>query len=91
MKKGEYKSLTKIIMGIQLQQRHETSLEVQNLLTEYGCVIKTRIGVHQASDDSCSERGLIILDRADGSETESAELENALSSIKGVTVKKMIF
>jgi hypothetical protein len=83
--------MSKIIMGIQLQQRHEIATNVQELLTKYGCFIKTRLGVHQASADSCSEQGLIILEFIDRSDKEAYELEKALSNISGVVVKKMEF
>jgi len=83
--------MSKIIMGIQLQQRHETATGVQNLLTKYGCFIKTRLGVHQAAKDSCSEQGLIILEFMDNSEKEANELEKELNEIRSVVVKKMEF
>ena len=83
--------MSKIIMGIQLQQRHETATGVQNLLTKYGCFIKTRLGVHQAAEDSCSEQGLIILEFMNNAEKEANELEKELNEIKSVIVKKMEF
>ena len=83
--------MSKIIMGIQLQQRHETATGVQNLLTKYGCFIKTRLGVHQTSEDSCSEQGLIILEFMNNSDKEATNLEEELKEIKGVVVKKMDF
>lgn len=83
--------MSKIIMGIQLQQRHETAIGVQNLLTKYGCFIKTRLGVHQASADSCSEQGLIILEFMDNADKEAKELEKELTGINSVVVKKMEF
>jgi len=83
--------MSKIIMGIQLQQRHETATGVQDLLTKYGCYIKTRLGVHQAAEDSCSEQGLIILEFINKADKEANELEVALLDIQGVVVKKMEF
>ena len=83
--------MSKIIMGIQLDQRRETAKEVQDLLTEYGCFIKTRLGVHQASADSCSEQGLIILEFIDRADKEVYEMEKSLSGINNVVVKKMEF
>lgn len=83
--------MSKIIMGIQLDKRRETAKEVQDLLTKYGCFIKTRLGVHQASSDSCSEQGLIILEFIDRADKEVYELEESLSGINNVVVKKMEF
>ncbi len=83
--------MSKIIMGVLLEQRIETATSVQDILTEYGCFITTRIGLHQAAEDACSTRGLIILELADHVKDEADEMEKKLSEIKGVTVKKMVF
>lgn len=83
--------MAKIIMGIQQEQRHETAADVQGLLTKYGCYIKTRLGVHQASEDSCSEKGLIILEFTDKADREARELEKELKKLGDVVVKKMEF
>lgn len=83
--------MSKTIMGIQLQQRQETAKEVQDLLTKYGCFIKTRLGVHQAAKDSCSAQGLIILEFIDNADKEVYEVEKALSAMENVVVKKMEF
>jgi hypothetical protein len=85
--------MSKIIMGIQVQKRNNVIPDVQPLLTEYGCYIKTRIGLHDASDDRkiCSENGLLVLEFIHDAEDEAEELSNRLSEIGGVTVKTMAF
>ncbi|MFZ3130595.1 MAG: hypothetical protein WA125_05690 [Desulfosporosinus sp.] len=67
-----------------MDQRHETAIEVQNLLTQYGCFIGTRVGLHQTSTDFCSEQGLIILEFINDAEKEAQELEKALSTVNNV-------
>lgn len=47
------------IMAISIDNRHADAPKFQELITRYGCLIKTRIGLHQI--DSCAEDGLIIL------------------------------
>lgn len=81
----------KIIMGIQLDHRHAVVNDVQALLTQYGCYIKTRLGVHEASDDACSEKGLIILEFINNKHDEAKELEEKLNKISNVVVKTMEF
>ncbi|MDP3058850.1 MAG: hypothetical protein Q8N36_05290 [bacterium] len=49
------------IMVIKIGNRSHSATKVQELLTEYGCHIKTRVGFHHTSDDFCSEDGIIIL------------------------------
>ncbi|MDP2842070.1 MAG: hypothetical protein Q8O06_00335 [Acetobacterium sp.] len=64
---------------------------VQELLTKNGCFIKTRLGLHESSDDLCSTSGLIILEFLSGSDTESEILEKELSTLSSVVVRKMEF
>ena len=78
-------------MGIQVEKRNSTAPELQKMLTDYGCAIKTRLGVHQASENECSEKGLIILEFLESAEKEARELEEKLLKLGGVTVKKMVF
>jgi|LGVF01.2.fsa_nt_gb ribose 5-phosphate isomerase len=83
--------MEKIIMGIQIDVRSEAAENVQKLLTEYGCHIKTRLGMHQHADVSCTEKGLLILEMVDNSNESAEELIKKLDVIEGVVVKSMRF
>lgn len=85
--------MKKIIMGIRVGFRKGDAPEIQKLLTEYGCYIKTRIGVHDADPDKkvCSEIGIILLEFVTGVDDKVAELEGKLAEIESVVVKKMEF
>ncbi len=51
------------IMAIKLENRKDNATLVQNVLTRYGCFIKTRLGIpYHNEDGSCSNSGLIILE-----------------------------
>lgn len=78
--------MEKIIMTMLISTRREVAVKVQEILTEYGCIIKTRLGVHDGVLDKCSEIGLVILELV-GSDKEINELESKLSVIKGVSCK----
>ena len=73
------------IMLIKSCNRRENIDTVQKTLTDFGCIIKTRLGLHQAGD-SCSNEGLIILQLTDDEE-EITKLEKALSKIECVESK----
>jgi hypothetical protein len=73
------------IMAISLNHRSNKAGEVQQTLTEYGCLIKMRLGLHEAGD-VCSENGLLLLQLVD-SEEKISELENRLKEIEGVDAK----
>ena len=79
------------IMGIQVGNREEEALKVQELLTKNGCIIKTRLDLHKSTEDSCSTTGLIILEFLADKTDEIKELERELEELKSVTVKKMVF
>lgn len=81
------KKTTRIVLGVHVTQRTRHTLQVQKVLTEYGCSIRTRLGLHEASENACSPNGLILLEVVDN----AAALSAALARIPGVDVKKMVF
>lgn len=83
--------MSKVIMGVQLQERIEKAVKVQELLSKYGCYITTRVGLHSSPPNSCSPRGLILLEFVDDGNEEAQDLEQELAGIEGVSVKKMVF
>ncbi len=74
------------IVIISVEKRQEISAKVQEVLTEFGCIIQTRLGLHNSSKDSCSQDGLIILECLDNNE-EINNLNKKLLSIDGIKVK----
>ncbi|WP_047267678.1 hypothetical protein [Marinitoga sp. 1197] len=78
------------VLGIFIHDRKKEAGEVQRLLTGFGCIIKTRLGLHDAFDDDCSDRGLILLELS-GNESLWGDLEDKLSKIEGIKVQKMDF
>jgi hypothetical protein len=80
----------RIILGVQVTNRVENVLDVQKILTEYGCNIKTRLGMHEVTESICSNVGLLILETY-GNEADIANMEAKLRGIKGLVVGKMIF
>lgn len=74
------------VMSILTNKRVENANEMQRVLTESGCIIKTRLGIHDAGEDYCSNEGLIILHLV-GSQEEIALLEQKLNDIPGIKAK----
>ena len=77
----------KTILGVHVAQRTKHTAKVQKILSDYGCSIRTRIGLHDAGGGFCSPNGLILLEVVD----QAAALATALAKVPGVTVKKMVF
>ena len=82
----------KDIILVLVDKRMETALDVQRILTEWGCLIKTRLGIHDAGIDNCSSNGLIILELI-GSSEEKEKLKDSLNSLDGTKAKlvNMVF
>lgn len=79
-----------IIMAVHITDRIQHVQDMQSTFTEYGCYIKTRLGLHEASDDFCSTNGLVILELL-GNLDKATEFENKLKAIDGIEVQKIVF
>lgn len=79
-----------VILGLHITDRIKEVAAVQNVLTKFGCSIKTRIGLHDADEEYNSSDGIILLELV-GDKDEMIKLENALRAIEGLKVQKMAF
>ena len=79
-----------LILGIHVDDRVHDVPDVQKILTEYGCYIKTRIGLHRVDEKFCSPRGLILLEMF-GDDKVCREMAAKLTKLEGVEVKEMVF
>ena len=76
----------KTILLILIGQRKVAAVQVQKVLTGWGCMIKTRLGIHDGVMENCSDQGLLILELA-GERNKMDELARKISLIKGVSSK----
>lgn len=76
------------IMTLILNNRVKNAVQVQDVLTDSGCIIKTRLGLHDTGDNFCSNEGLIIL-QLTGSDEDVEKLEKKLNSVEGVKAKNI--
>jgi len=54
--------VSKIILGIHVTNRTEEVPRLQSVLSEYGCYIRTRLGLHEVTEGACSPGGILILE-----------------------------
>jgi len=78
------------VLGILVTNRVENAGQVQKVLTDCGCFIKTRVGLHEVTENICAPTGLILLELF-GDDKAYAEVENKMKEIKGLQVQKMLF
>lgn len=79
-----------LILGVHVTNRATQVPRVQELLTTYGCNIKSRIGLHHVDNKFCSPRGLILLEMY-GDLKLCRELATKLNALEGIDVQEMLF
>lgn len=79
-----------VIMGVHITERLRHASDVQRVLTQFGCQIRTRLGLHEVGKNACSPNGLLLLELLDD-DARVAELSGSLSAIEGVEVQTMVF
>lgn len=75
---------------MQVTNRIKNALEIQEILTEFGCNIKTRLGLHEVTETVCSTLGILILEMY-GDIKQIKDMETRLKAVQGIVVKKMVF
>jgi hypothetical protein len=78
-----------LIIGVHLTDRMDQATDVQQLFTDYGCHIKSRIGLHEV-ENVCAPTGVILLEMY-GDEAKGHELAEKLNALQGVETKTMEF
>lgn len=79
-----------VILGVLVDNFSKDSVEVQKVFSQYGCSIRTRLGLHNATDGVCAPNGLILIEFI-GGEAKADEMTAKLEAFSGVKVKKMCF
>ena len=78
------------ILAIHVTDRLQKALPVQQVFTEFGCNIKTRLGLHDVAGDVCAPGGVVILELV-GPETIADDIAARLAGIEGVETHKVEF
>ena len=53
------------IIGVALDNRIEEAIKFQEIITKYGCTIRTRLGLHNIGEYKCVNFGIILLEVTD--------------------------
>jgi len=77
--------MARAVLIARLSRRKKSAVSVQKVLTQHGCLIRTRLGIHAGAGDRCADDGLIILELV-GAAGKMKELAGCLSRLPGVSV-----
>ena len=78
--------MEKSILLVLVGNRKESAVRVQQILTEMGCFIKTRLGIHEEAPEACANTGLIILELL-GEEEDKNKVVKKLERVEHINVK----
>lgn len=79
-----------IIVAIHVTNRVKQASQVQQVLTDFGGHIKTRIGLHETTASAASRTGVILLEMV-GAQARCLSILPALNAIAGVEAKSVSF
>ncbi len=74
------------IVAVLVENRNESAITVQKIMTGWGCMIKTRLGLHDGVLNKCSQTGLIILEMV-GESDKIDEFVRKVNLVKGADAK----
>ncbi len=78
--------MAKQLLMVLIDNRKVHTPKVQKVLTTYGCLIKTRLGIHDGVFDDCSNEGLLLCELV-GDPNKQQELQKNLDKLSGVRAK----
>jgi len=78
------------IIGVHITDRLRHAVDVQQVLTRHGAIIKTRLGLHEVGEGRSSPEGVLLLETVGGKRDIQA-LVRDLSKIEGLEIQKMVF
>lgn len=77
------------IFGIRLDNRTQTAVDFQKVLTHFGCSIKTRLGLHEVANNQCAPNGLILLEIIN--DEDAMKMKEELLEIPNLELQSMKF
>lgn len=78
------------IVAVHLTDRVTQATRVQQVFTDFGANIKTRIGLHETDGRTNSANGLILLEMV-GAREPFLKIIATLNAIEGVEAKSVVF
>jgi hypothetical protein len=80
---------THALLIVHVTDRLKEVPSVQKSLSEFGDVIKTRLGLHDVGEAYSSPQGVLVLDIL--GEPKAKQLQKSLNKIKGIETKLVVF
>jgi hypothetical protein len=76
--------MTYKVVLIKIDHRASEATRVQGILTDFGCNIKVRLGLHEVSKEFCANDGLVVLEV----EGEKAIIDDMIAKLNAIDYVK---
>jgi len=83
------KKASHVVLAVHVTDRLKKAPLVQKSFSQFGDVIRTRLGLHEIGGDFSSPEGVMLLDIVD--EPKARELQKSLDKIAGIETKLIVF
>jgi hypothetical protein len=77
------------IVAVKVGNREGVAQDMQRILTEHGCFIKVRLGLHDTPTDACSPAGLVLMEVV-GEEPEIRQMVKKLDALPETSAKYIV-
>jgi len=78
-----------VVLTVHVTDRLKKVPPVQKTLSQFGDVIRTRLGIHEVGKDYSSPEGILILDIVN--EAKAHQLQKTLNKLQGIETKLVVF
>jgi hypothetical protein len=83
------KKQSHVVLTVHVTDRVKKAAQVQKALSQFGDVIRTRIGLHEVGENFSSSSGILLLDII--GEIKAKDLQKDLNQIEGIETKLVVF
>ena len=80
-----------LIIGVNVPSFSKNSGEIQKVFSEYGCSIRTRLGLHDVAEGVCSPNGVILVEFIGGEKMADEMIAKLMAANPDLEIKKMVF
>jgi hypothetical protein len=75
------------IVAVKVGNREGVAQDMQRILTEHGCDIKVRLGLHDIPANTCSPAGLVLMEV----EGEKADIQSMVKKLDALPETKALY
>ncbi len=77
------------VIAVKVSDREGAAQDMQKVLTEHGCLIKVRLGLHDIPANACSPAGLVLME-VEGDDAEIKAMVAELNGLPEVSAKHIV-